>query len=139
MIDFLFFIVRQVFNFARKVHVRTILSLNCTMKRYESSYFSWTRLVANVESYVQNVTNQDDSIWTFSLAPRNHIHPPKIAQVMKTKGKPKCSLWVFRNCPKLACDLQVVATSFLIGLWIIILGSMNSSSKRSFSPTPNSS
>jgi hypothetical protein len=35
-----------LFNFARKLHARTILSVNCTTKRYKSGCFSWTTLVA---------------------------------------------------------------------------------------------
>jgi hypothetical protein len=52
------------------------------------------------------------------------------SQFFKTSCKPKCSLWVFSNFPKLVRDLQVVATCFLIGFGTIQPGFMKCSTKR---------
>jgi hypothetical protein len=49
-----------------------------------------------------------------SLSTRDHVHPPKKAQVFKTGCKPKCSLWVFSDCPKLIFDFQMAVACFLI-------------------------
>jgi hypothetical protein len=68
------------------------------------------------------------------VAPRDPIHPPRIAPVFKTKCKPKWSLWVFSDCyHNLANNFHVVAACLQIWFWIIIPGSMNSNSKRYYS------
>jgi hypothetical protein len=81
------YIFSVLFNFARKWHAWTILSLNCTTKRYESDYFSWTKLVAIFISYVRNVPKLDRSVWTFSAS--NLRRPLAGAQYVFEAKSPK--------------------------------------------------